>query len=974
MPLRKFVLLQEAPCSYIKEVCTSRFLLCTTTTGRRIHVSFPWPDNLCAYIFYDKLWAFFQLFYLPMLQEWCLQNTQEPLNSRKSNVRFDVAYDGGKAHKYRTWTGDAKIAWDVFCDRLTNGVNWPSPQLQPIEVHEQWKTSQLIHPVFDLDGAEALASKNRRERAAFCDDVLLSLHNALRDVVRKSDLVRSVVWTACSDTKLSLHVHFPWWVIKREELLPITRYVKVRMAGHGDFVDAQVAETCSLRMPLCDKLDPDRVVWCGRPLLPFTDVDGLNNVYDAQCNAMPSSPVYLKLTDQGGRCLRTLVRASVVAAFQGTVEKNAWGSPFIEWQAAQRREAAMVHRNDQPERPLLRMEWNDDDVHWDWREVQEHLDDLCFQRSAGDEQVEEAIDYLNCRAVIDASGNTSVLLKVRDPQTGAVKLEPKTRADFVQTLAKPLVTIASDADENNKRKAQQQAFSLFWLQHNRRNIVNKQVFVPRRYADHAGSTYIANCLNSWRGWRFWRLAPNMVYQDVDYSQLNAQQIFERCESVRVMLAHIYYNLANGDRRFAQFYINWLANIVQRPDDPPRKCIYLQGPEGEGKSVLAEALISQALGREHCSIVHNVNDLLGNHNTVLEGCIFLCLEEATFGGDKKLAQELQSIITTDMVNINPKHQHLRTVNNRVNILAHSNQKHLVHVNASARRYAFCKTAERAAKMHGQALSDYLAPLIAAQRDVIPFALFLHKKDLSDWLRERHNIRLHTELAQRQKLHSVPKLVRWWIDCLVKGRWNVTWDNVTRSIVVLSQQFGGPIRWENLLECCKREIGRSDKYLKEFDFRDEMRKLVHGWPTQEELKAVGWIDDGGWNDALADKEFKGECMQRMRAVRDLDPADKQLFEQGKHPLHENYDDSKWYIPPQSVCKLRVEREYAINFAVLANGEFTRRPRVGASAFPVLARWEDLFDGNEPGFDAELQAEDMIDEEVDDSDHHSQDSDST
>jgi phage/plasmid-associated DNA primase len=131
-------------------------------------------------------------------------------------------------------------------------------------------------------------------------------------------------------------------------------------------------------------------------------------------------------------------------------------------------------------------------------------------------------------------------------------------------------------------------------------------------------------------------------------------------------------------------MRWMADACQHPDKQAGVAVILQGmTEGTGKTTLSKVL--QIIFGEHGMIVDTTEGLLAKFNAHLEFCSFAAIEEVSFAGDHRAADQLKSKLTADFHNIEGKFRAVRQVPNRLHAMMTTNHEWAVQAGDGARRW-------------------------------------------------------------------------------------------------------------------------------------------------------------------------------------------------------------------------------------------------------------------------------------------------
>jgi hypothetical protein len=157
------------------------------------------------------------------------------------------------------------------------------------------------------------------------------------------------------------------------------------------------------------------------------------------------------------------------------------------------------------------------------------------------------------------------------------------------------------------------------------------------------------------------------------------------EKVRPLLRHIRQVICKRDRAKYKYVMRWMAWTVQNPDKPAGAAIVLQSKmEGTGKSTLSNVLL-RIFGQQHGRMETTPYGFLAKFNPHLEYASFVALEEVSFAGDKKLAEQIKSRLTGEYINIEAKHRASRAAPNRLHAMITTNDDQAVDAGEGARRW-------------------------------------------------------------------------------------------------------------------------------------------------------------------------------------------------------------------------------------------------------------------------------------------------
>jgi hypothetical protein len=271
----------------------------------------------------------------------------------------------------------------------------------------------------------------------------------------------------------------------------------------------------------------------------------------------------------------------------------------------------------------------------------------------------------------------------------------------------------------------------WWLEHPYRRTYDGVIFVPR------GPPIVDNRLNLWTGF-------GVKPQKGDWS---------------LMRRHIREVLAAGNDALYAYFINWLADAVQRPGQQAETALAFIGGFGTGKGLLGRAMCR--IFGQHGRHISSSDHMAGKFNAHMQMCCFLFADEAFAPEDKKAEGAIKRLITEDTLFIEPKGVDPFEVPNRLHVMLASNHQWAIMAGEKERRYVVQKIDEK----HQQS-EEYFAPIYKEMNNgglgAMLFDLLEH--DLGDW-RPRTIVRTKA-LAQQQE-ESLSPLDQWMFGLLETG---------------------------------------------------------------------------------------------------------------------------------------------------------------------------------------------------------------
>jgi hypothetical protein len=218
-------------------------------------------------------------------------------------------------------------------------------------------------------------------------------------------------------------------------------------------------------------------------------------------------------------------------------------------------------------------------------------------------------------------------------------------------------------------------------------------------------------------------------------------------------------IANGDPGAATYLMNFMAHMLQRPEEKPRVMLVLMGGQGTGKGTFCRLL--QSIWSRTTLVTNQIADVTGNFNSVLERKFIIWLDEALFAGDYKATDALKSLITEPTISIHAKFQEPRNTFSCHRFFAATNAYHFARTDADDRRFVYLPVSDR--HKGNQAYWDTLNGALVSP-ELPALVDHLQNRILASF--DPTNRPGSTALVE-QKIKSLNGFDQWWYSALQTG---------------------------------------------------------------------------------------------------------------------------------------------------------------------------------------------------------------
>lgn len=244
------------------------------------------------------------------------------------------------------------------------------------------------------------------------------------------------------------------------------------------------------------------------------------------------------------------------------------------------------------------------------------------------------------------------------------------------------------------------------------------------------------------------------------SRLNLWQGFAvkpKRGDVSVWVEHLERVICNGDKANARYLLQYLAHMVQHPEEKPSVSVTLRTEgKGAGKDLFLKPLLT-AFGR-HAILLNDTNQVTGRFNAVLEGKILITLNEARIHSEDQL-QKFKTVISEPTAPIERKGVDIMNVRNFARLISTTNHDDAIKVEKGERRQFMLACSEEFVTRENDTAHDkkrkaYFDPLVKFVQGKGPSYLldYLQGVDLSDF--DPHKAPATAELAHALALNMAP----------------------------------------------------------------------------------------------------------------------------------------------------------------------------------------------------------------------------
>ena len=282
--------------------------------------------------------------------------------------------------------------------------------------------------------------------------------------------------------------------------------------------------------------------------------------------------------------------------------------------------------------------------------------------------------------------------------------------------------------------------------------------------DNNGKAKNVSVADIWLGHEFRRTYPNGMglypskAPNGYYNTWNGFSVVPRPGDCTLFCDHVKDIICGGSIDLYEWVMDWLADLIQNPDDPKGCAIVMRGGEGIGKGTFANA-IGELFGPHYRHLIDD-SHLTSNFNAHLLDAIIVFADEITWGGNKKTSGKLKGMVTERSLVGERKGVDAILYRNMIHMIVASNSEWVIPAGADSRRWLVLDVAgDRANDVsYFNSIRDELDN---GGKEALIF--ILNERKITNNLRHAPE----TEALREQRILNSQQdtVLNWWVRCLM-----------------------------------------------------------------------------------------------------------------------------------------------------------------------------------------------------------------
>jgi len=288
---------------------------------------------------------------------------------------------------------------------------------------------------------------------------------------------------------------------------------------------------------------------------------------------------------------------------------------------------------------------------------------------------------------------------------------------------------------------------------------------------------------------------------------------------------IHRSLCNNDEVKSEWLLDWLAHIVQKPEEKATVVPVLISEQGAGKGLLMDYIMKKILGNRYTA-VNSADELTAKFNAKLSKKFLTFIDEATWRGDHKEDGILKRFTASPTMTIEEKFGASYDMENFSRYLIASNNPEAVAMEKGNRRYVVIEANDKLA--NDLSFFGPIADKIKNTNEtkiIQAFYAFLLARDLSKF--NPFKILEGNMDGRLAKIKTAGVVAQFWEDVLFENPMGGLWEERGLNMTNVWDAFSD----------FKRDISSYERSISAAGFWTKTRGLVKNMPSRVQKRLPG-----------------------------------------------------------------------------------------------------------------------------------------
>ena len=178
------------------------------------------------------------------------------------------------------------------------------------------------------------------------------------------------------------------------------------------------------------------------------------------------------------------------------------------------------------------------------------------------------------------------------------------------------------------------------------------------------------------------------------NKINSLYNIDKKDKILQPFFDLLFSICEENEKYKDYFIKYLAHMIQYPNEKIPICFILKGKQGTGKNVLLSA-ISNIIGKEYYITSSKPDDFFGNYAEGFYRKLLVNMNECEGKDTFDFEGKIKSFITEDTININPKFIRPTEIRNVARIIITTNKSNPIPIDIKSidRRFVVFQNSDK-----------------------------------------------------------------------------------------------------------------------------------------------------------------------------------------------------------------------------------------------------------------------------------------
>lgn len=252
----------------------------------------------------------------------------------------------------------------------------------------------------------------------------------------------------------------------------------------------------------------------------------------------------------------------------------------------------------------------------------------------------------------------------------------------------------------------------------------------------------------------------------------------------IFLEHVRKHICHDDKIWYDFFMSWMAHMIQVPEEIPGCAIIVQGEKACGKSIVFEEILVKEILNPYGMKTAEVSKIFGSFNALVKNKLLVVMTEAFWAGSKEIESSMKDAITSSSYTLSLKGIDDVEVHNYRRFACTANAQFVVPATKDERRFFVLKC-----KSTKVGKPEYFGAMMEELEEKNGYGKLMHI--LENWPEPKQGWKSYffkppvTPWLEEQIAENTPVHERWFFDALIEGGTQETPQNEYLEDIIFNE---------------------------------------------------------------------------------------------------------------------------------------------------------------------------------------------